>query len=315
VGSNCAGRLHDHRLHGFGRDLGSVVAIADMRVRREWTGRIRERLREEDGFTLAELLSAQVIGGFVMAAVVSMLIITFNSSSRVTDRINAIAQGRTAMEEIQQRLRSQTCMYQSEYAISPATQATGAVPSVVYADPSKIVFFSDLGNAGGSTAATSSVGFVPELRYLYVDPGPTGSKGRKAAFVDGQRNPTTSSIPFVFNVSPATSVGALASTSTINSVTPSTARAFADGVTNDVSGTTTLPIFSYYDANGNAVTAGTSGVIGATNLASIAQVNVRFRVLGLSGKDSAQGGITGAVDNRTASFQNAIYFKTSQTSC
>ena len=80
--------------------------------------RLRERLAEEDGFTLAELLSAQVIGGFVMAAVVSMLIITFNSTARVTDRINAAAQGRIAMEEIQQRLRSQTCMYLSEYAIS-----------------------------------------------------------------------------------------------------------------------------------------------------------------------------------------------------
>lgn len=280
--------------------------------------RLFEKLREEDGFTLSELLSAQIIGGFVLAAAASMLMIAFNSATRITDRVNSAAQGRVAMEEIQQRLRSQTCMFPNEYAITPATQSTSASISFLHASGEKIVFFSDLGASGGGTAAASGVGFSPQLRYLYVNPGPTSGNqaGRLAQFVDGTRLPSTSSLPFIFNLGGNTPT-TMATLAGVNSVgaAPTTRRAFADGVTSDVSGGTTVPIFRFYDINGVQIAASASSPVPLASLSTIADVRVRFRVLGVSGKDQAEGATSGGADDRTAVFDNEIFLKTPQNAC
>ncbi|MGH2907425.1 MAG: PilW family protein [Solirubrobacterales bacterium] len=287
------------RIHGFARRIG-------------------ERLKQEDGFTLSELLSAQIIGGFVIAAAISMVMIAFNSSARTTDRINSAQQGRIAMEEIQQRLRSQTCLYQSEYLLNGATQASGGTIAFLHASPTRMVFFSDLGNTGGSTAATGSVGFSPIIRYLTFDTGATTGTGayRLGKFVEGAVPPSTSAIPFKFALG-VSAVTGLAPVTGMNTLVPTTQRAFAEGVTNDVSGAATLPIFNYYDSLGAAVPTAADGSIAWTGLDQIDSVGVRFRILGQSGKDSATApsGSTASIDDRTASFNDQIYLRTSQNAC
>jgi hypothetical protein len=276
-----------------------------------------EKLRQEDGFTLSELLSAQIIGGFVLASAASLLMIAFNSSTRITDRVNSAAQGRVAMEEIQQRLRSQTCLFPNEYAISPATQSTSASISFLHASAEKIVFFTDIGASGGGTGTTTGVGFSPQLRYIYVDPGPTTgtNAGRLSKFVDGTRLPSNSAIPYLFNLNGqgptnmATVVGA-------NAAPPTAMRAFADGITSDVSGVTATPIFRFFDINGAQIVATTSSPVPQAQLASITDVRVRFRVLSASGKDQAAGATAGSgVDDRTTVFDNEIFLKTPQNAC
>lgn len=272
----------------------------------------RLRFKDERGFSLLELQVAELIGGFVITAAISMMVIAFNSANRVTDRVNAAQTGRTAMEQIQQRLRSQTCLFPLEYGVNGSTSSAGSQASIVHASNAKLVFFGDIGATGGSSAATGSVGFVPQLRYMYLV---TDSTGRRGRLVEGWRRPTTNSTPFNFSVTPATSLGALASETIINLVPPTTLRAMADGIT---SIGPTDPIFTYYDANDVtiAVSGAPIGGVPTAQLGNISRVNVSFKVLGLTIKDRATvGGSTQVVDDRTASFQDNIYLRTVVDRC
>jgi type II secretory pathway component PulJ len=285
-------------------------------LKRVRDSRLAERLRDERGFTLIELLSAEIIGGFVVTAAISMLIIGFKASARVTDRVNSAAQGRIAMEEIQQRLRSQTCLYYGEFKLNAATQPTSSSISFVHAGPSKLVFFTDIGNTNGNTAATTAVGFKPQLRYIYFNAGPTTGQGayRRGTFVDGVRTVAGTAMPWTLSVTPRTTLAELSYVTGISGVPPTTMRPFAEGITNLVSGSISEPFFRFYDANGIEVTSTTDGYVPGANLGNIDQVEINYQILGLSGYDS-KNGVTGTVDNRTAAFSNDVYFKTLQTSC
>jgi hypothetical protein len=151
---------------------------------------------------------------------------------------------------------------------------------------------------------------------LTVTPGPTSAQGagRRALLVEGFRSATTSTVPFNFSISPQNTLTGLATVSGINSVTPATSRAIAEGITNEVSGATGLPIFTYFDDLGTEITP-SSGAVPAASLQDIGRVAVNFRVLGLSGKDQANPGATTPIDRRTASFDNDIYLQTPQNAC
>lgn len=270
------------------------------------------RLKDERGFSLLELQVAELIGGFVITAAISMMIIAINSSNRVTDRVNAAQVGRTAMEQIQQRLRSQTCLFPLEYSVNGSTSNAGAQASIVHASNYKLVFFGDLGATGGSTAATGSVGFAPQMRFLYLATDATGRRGR---FVEGWRSATTNKAPYNFNVTPATSIGALANETIINLVPPTTRRGMADGIT---SIGPTSPIFTYFNANDItiAVSGAPIGGVPTAELGNISRINVSFKVLGLTQKDNATvAGSTAVEDVRTASFVNDIYLRTVVDRC
>lgn len=273
---------------------------------------MRARLRDESGFTLLELQVAELIGGFVITAAIMMMIVAVNSSNRVTDRVNAAQTGRTAMEQIQQRLRSQTCLFPLEYAVNGATSDDGGQASIVHAGDYKLVFFGDIGNTGGTTNATGGVGFVPQLRYLYLV---TDATGRRGTLVDGWRKASNSKAPFNFAITPASAISELATAAMINAVPPTTLRAMGDGIT---SIGPTVPIFNYYDANGATIAmTGTSGkAVPFAALGSIARVRIGIKVLGLTGKDAASpAGASAVADNRTASFQNDIYLRTVADRC
>lgn len=284
---------------------------------------MRRRLRDESGFSILELQVAELIGGFVITAAIMMMVVAVNSSNRVTDRVNAAQVGRTAMEQIQQRMRSQTCLFPGEYTINGGTAGTGSQAAIVHADTEKIVFIGDIGATGGATGVTGGVGFRPQLRYIYLVTEATGRRGR---LVEGWRTstvPVTSSTgPYNFNVSPATTMASLASVSGINGVPPTNVRAIADGVTSIVGETAaagatgpTVPLFRYYNAADVQIAEnGAIGAIPTTQLGAITKVTVGFKIVGASGTDQKGSGPT-ALDKRTASFRNEMYLRTIADRC
>lgn len=282
---------------------------------------MRRRFSDESGFSILELQVAELIGGFVITAAIMMMIVAINSANRVTDRVNAAQVGRTAMEQIQQRMRSQTCLFPGEYKVNGGTAGTGSQASIVHADTERIVFIGDIGSTGGATNVTGSVGFRPQLRYIYLVTEATGRRGR---LVEGWRDSSSTSAtgPYNFSITPASSMAALASVSGINGLAPTTVRAMADGVTSIVSETAavgatgpTVALFRYYDASDTQIGESASiGAIPTAQLGAITRVTVGFKIVGASGTDQKGTGPT-AVDKRTASFRNEIYLRTIADRC
>jgi prepilin-type N-terminal cleavage/methylation domain-containing protein len=106
--------------------------------------RLLQRLRREQrGFTLVELLVATSLGVLVLLTVGTVSTSLLRAQTRISDRSESIARGRTAMEQIVQQLRSQVCL-------GPG------YPAITYADDTHITFYSDLSNRT----------FVPQQRDL-----------------------------------------------------------------------------------------------------------------------------------------------------
>jgi prepilin-type N-terminal cleavage/methylation domain-containing protein len=113
--------------------------------------RLRLRLRCERGFTVIEMLVASVIGVVVLLVLLNLLDATQTATSRISARVDGTQRGRTAMEQVTQRLRSQTCVG----ALTPIVIGDTTSPT----DANSVTFYSDLGN---------STDFVPEKRRIYV---------------------------------------------------------------------------------------------------------------------------------------------------
>ncbi|HEU4703554.1 MAG TPA: prepilin-type N-terminal cleavage/methylation domain-containing protein [Conexibacter sp.] len=112
--------------------------------------RLLHRLRQDQrGFTLMELVVATTLGTLVLLAAGRISTSMLHAQTRISDRSEAIARGRTAMEQIVQQLRSQVCL-------GPG------YPAITYGDNARVTFYADLANR--ST-------FVPEQRDLQFASG------------------------------------------------------------------------------------------------------------------------------------------------
>lgn len=283
----------------------------------------KKRLKDERGMTLIELLTAEMIGGIVITAAIMLVVISFNGSQRVNDRVNSLSQGRILAAQIDQRISSQVCLYSGEYAVNGTTVYTGAADSIVFAGPKKLIFFADV-NRSGSTGTTSSVGFTPYLRWLYFNDGDLTANaklgaGRSGFIADGYRAPSNNSVPFSYSLSPLTGANALDTLGTqagSDLVGPQSARRIVEGVTSDVTGVTggtQLPFFQYFDSDDDPIT-GVAGVVPTAQLGDIGHIRVNFRILAESGKDSGNFNRSGA-DVRTASFNSDTYLRTNPSIC
>ena len=88
--------------------------------------------RDEQGFTLVELLSSLAIGMVVLFAIFGLLDYSVSAQRKVEDRVDAVQRGRNAMETITQQLRSQICL-------GPG------YPAITAADGNSVTFYTDLG--------------------------------------------------------------------------------------------------------------------------------------------------------------------------
>jgi prepilin-type N-terminal cleavage/methylation domain-containing protein len=91
-------------------------------------------LRNENGFTLIELMVALVIGIVVSTATLAIVITSVHFSSNYTDRVDANQQGTIAMEKIAQQLNS-SCV------------ASSLPPILSASDASDVWFYSLLGDS------------------------------------------------------------------------------------------------------------------------------------------------------------------------
>lgn len=112
------------------------------------------RLRDERGFTVVELLVSSTIGVGVLLTAFTLSTSFQHGQTRVSDRSEAIARGRTAMEQITQQLRSQVCL-------GPG------YPSITYGSDSQVTFYADLANTT----------FVPQRRDLSFVSGTLTERG------------------------------------------------------------------------------------------------------------------------------------------
>jgi len=106
------------------------------------------RLRDEAGFSVAEMVVALGVGLVLLSVVLMIVEFGLTSFARVDARVDATQRGRTAMEELTSVLRSQVCL------------GIGVAP-VVQADDQSVTFHADLGDTT----------FAPmRVRFAY-DPG------------------------------------------------------------------------------------------------------------------------------------------------
>src|SRR3954471_19596825 len=112
------------------------------------------RLREQDGFTLPELLVAITVAMVVSLAAFSLIEFVMKQTGQATGRIDATQRGRIAMETITRQLRSQVCL-------------PSGTPSMVnrpgnVTDADDISFFVDFRDGSDPTLA-------PDLHTLSFD--------------------------------------------------------------------------------------------------------------------------------------------------
>lgn len=130
-------------------------------------------MRDQRGFTLVEMLVATTIGVGVLLAAFTLSSSLLHAQTRISDRSESIARGRTAMEQLVQQLRSQVCL-------GPG------YPSITYGDSSRIVFHADLANRT----------FVPEQRELTYASGSIAERTYAGTQTGGQP-------PFTFARTPS----------------------------------------------------------------------------------------------------------------
>ena len=113
--------------------------------------------RDEDGFTLLELLAGMAVGTVVLLAAYGLIDSSGKSHARTRDRVDAVARSRIAMEEITRQLRSQVC-------VSPTD------PSLVEATDDRVQFFGSLAPTGSATGEQVTqfrdIRFIPAERRI-----------------------------------------------------------------------------------------------------------------------------------------------------
>jgi prepilin-type N-terminal cleavage/methylation domain-containing protein len=115
---------------------------------------LMRRLRDQDGFTLSEMLVAITIAMVVSLAAFSLIEFVMKQTGQATGRIDATQRGRMAMETITRQLRSQVCL--------PSGTASMVNRSGNVTDANSVSFFVDFSDGSDSTKA-------PDLHTLSFD--------------------------------------------------------------------------------------------------------------------------------------------------
>jgi hypothetical protein len=92
---------------------------------------MRGQLRDDDGFSLIELLVAMSVGMLVVLAAFSVLDMSISTQSSATDRIETVQRGRSTMNETSRVIRSHTCLGDTKPGIVEATGTSLRLHSAV----------------------------------------------------------------------------------------------------------------------------------------------------------------------------------------
>jgi hypothetical protein len=206
------------------------------------------RLRDESGFSLPELLTALIIGMVVLIATLDVLDNTISVGSGVNRRVDALQRGRTALEIITRDLRSQVCVGVDDPA---AAGGSSSQPSLIAGTDDSVDFYVDLGD--GTTARP------PERRTIVFNPG-------TQSIVERIYRPTGTAGNYVF---PST---------------PTSSRTLINDVARDGS----TPIFRYYafDTPTPSVLLPASSGLSTADMARTARTAIAFRALSDNGSST-----------------------------
>jgi prepilin-type N-terminal cleavage/methylation domain-containing protein len=107
---------------------------------------------DERGFTLVELLVASMIGVIIIMGALQLMDFTVKSGRQTSDRVEAVQQGRSAVEEMTRQLRSQVCISAND-------------PSLIEGTADRVVWHASLAAAptqsGKLTLQRRTLEFVP----------------------------------------------------------------------------------------------------------------------------------------------------------
>jgi hypothetical protein len=209
------------------------------------------RLRDESGFSLPELLTALIIGMVVLIATLDVLDNTISVGSGVNRRVDALQRGRTALEIITRDLRSQVCVGVDDPA---AAGGSSSQPSLIAGTDDSVDFYVDLGD--GTTARP------PERRTIVFNPG-------TQSIVERIYRPTGTAGNYVF---PST---------------PTSSRTLINDVARDGS----TPIFRYYAFDTQtpptpSVLLPASSGLSTADMARTARTAIAFRALSDNGSST-----------------------------
>jgi prepilin-type N-terminal cleavage/methylation domain-containing protein len=132
-------------------------------------------LADERGFTLPELLVATAAGLLVLFAASMLMIVSMHFTTRVTDRVQAVQEGRTGMERLIQELNS-GCLTNDVSPVQAGT-TTGITPAVS-TDSTHLVFVSGVGD---SATATPTLHVVAVKNGALVDTSYANTGGAPGA--------------------------------------------------------------------------------------------------------------------------------------
>ena len=123
------------------------------------------RLRNEDGYTLMEVITALAIGFVVLSATIGLLESTVRLNTGVLAKTDAMQRGRLAMDSLTQQLRSQVCFDWNTSAIIEGS------------DANTVTFYSDFTEGGNQPVKRTlrfdaAAGRIHSLRYEPPKPLP-----------------------------------------------------------------------------------------------------------------------------------------------
>jgi prepilin-type N-terminal cleavage/methylation domain-containing protein len=155
------------------------------------------RLRDERGFTMAEMLAALLISGIVLAGVNTLMQTVLRQSTTIVSKTDASQRGRLVMDRMTRELRSQVCLDLGYLSARPALEA---------ADKNSITFFTDLSD-GTQPPVKRQISYDTTKQRILEKAYPlTSAAGtRPTAF----STTPTSTVVLLDNVVPNASTGAL----------------------------------------------------------------------------------------------------------
>jgi prepilin-type N-terminal cleavage/methylation domain-containing protein len=204
-------------------------------------------LREEEGFTLVELLVVILIGSVVMLALFGLVDMALPASRRINDRVETDSIGRNVMDRVARELRTASCARTGKTAAGAAIYQAPIGDAAELSTGTKVTFYATIVGASGDTTP-----YAPERRQFELVGGQLIERRWTASGTDGSFTwPAANKLP-------------------------------DEVVADNVAQAGAVPVFTYYteDASGNLTQVVTPA---AADLPHIVQVAVRFRILPKAG--------------------------------
>lgn len=251
------------------------------------------RLRQQDGFTLVELLAAMAAGMVVLAGLVTVISVALQQTTYTFTRVDATERARTVLTHIEDELHS-ACI------VNDVTPIQGGAQSSQDSDANNLVFVSQFGTSATPTPVEHKITYDPVKRTL-------------TEYTYTVSNGTSDPSKWVFSSTPTIAAGKLLLTNTSLIPIPNTSnfkpafQYFAYEPYTDVNGNQAMMIL-----DGSATVPGTTALpnpdplpvtptgLSPANAASTAEVMINLLV-GAQGGNFENTNLSGASDPVTDS--------------